>query len=140
MEYFCFKGDGLWTSQDDALIAQAATELESLGLAARSDVIDGVVIRMPKAYPIYDATYKGHISTVREFIDPIVNLHTVGRNGMHQYNNQDHSMRAAMLCVANMQGASHDPWDINTGFEYHEEQRLHSTAESPAFGSPRAKG
>src|SRR5216110_1035958 len=83
-------------------------ELESLGLAARSDVIDGVVSRMPKAYPIYDATYKGHISTVREFIDPIVNLHTVGRNGMHQYNNQDHSMRAAMLCVANMRGASHD--------------------------------
>ena len=70
---------------------------------------------MPKAYPIYDAAYKDHLSAIREFIDPIPNLHTVGRNGMHQYNNQDHSMLAAMLTVANMQGASYDPWDTNTG-------------------------
>jgi hypothetical protein len=79
---------------------------------------------MPKAYPIYDAAYKGHLAAVRECLDPIANLHTVGRNGMHQYNNQDHSMLAAMLTAANMQGASYDPWDTNTGFEYHEEQRL----------------
>ena len=124
MEYFCFEGDNLWESADAELIERASTELEALGLASRSDVVDGVVIRMPKAYPIYDSTYKGHLSTVREFIDPISNLHTVGRNGMHQYNNQDHSMLAAMLSVANMQGASHDPWDTNPGLEYHEEQRL----------------
>jgi protoporphyrinogen oxidase len=124
MEYFCFKGDGLWQSTDEALIARASLELEALALGRRSDVVDGTVIRMPKAYPIYDSTYKRHLSTVREFIDPIANLHTVGRNGMHQYNNQDHSMLAAMLSVANMQGASYDPWDTNTGFEYHEEQRL----------------
>jgi protoporphyrinogen oxidase len=128
MEYFCFKGDGLWESSDDALIALAAAELDALGLGNSADVVDGTVIRMPKAYPIYDAAYKDHLSVVREFLDPIPNLHTVGRNGMHQYNNQDHSMLAAMLSVANMQGASFDPWDTNTGFEYHEEQRLETSA------------
>ena len=124
MEYFCFKGDELWESKDEELIERASTELEALGLASQSDVVDGVVIRMPKAYPIYDSTYKDNLSAVREFIDPISNLHTVGRNGMHQYNNQDHSMLAAMMSVANMHGASHDPWHTNTGLEYHEEQRL----------------
>jgi protoporphyrinogen oxidase len=124
MEYFCFKGDGLWESSDEALIAQGAAELEALGLGRRADVVDGTVIRMPKAYPIYDSVYKAHLSTIREFVDPIANLHTVGRNGMHQYNNQDHSMLAAMLTVANMQGASYDPWETNTGYEYHEEQRI----------------
>jgi protoporphyrinogen oxidase len=124
MEYFCFKSDGLWNRKDEELIAQGAAELETLGLGRRSDVVDGTVLRMPKAYPIYDAAYKGHLAAVRECLDPIANLHTVGRNGMHQYNNQDHSMLAAMLTAANMQGASYDPWDTNTGFEYHEEQRL----------------
>ena len=85
---------------------------------------DGTVIRMPKAYPIYDATYRSHLQTVREYIDPIPNFHTVGRNGMHMYNNQDHSMLTAMMAVWNMQGASHDIWEVNTDFEYHEEQRL----------------
>jgi protoporphyrinogen oxidase len=124
MEYFCFKGDGLWTSPDADLVAQASRELELLGLARASDVIDGAVIRMPKAYPIYDAAYRGHLDVVRTFIDPIANLHTVGRNGMHKYNNQDHSMLSAMLAVENMRGASHDLWAINTDFDYHEEQRL----------------
>jgi protoporphyrinogen oxidase len=135
MEYFCFKGDGLWESSDEALIAQAAAELDALGLGKRADVVDGTVIRMPKAYPIYDAAYKDHLSAIREFLDSIPNLHTVGRNGMHQYNNQDHSMLAAMLSVANMQGASFDPWDANTGFEYHEEQRLETSAPRPERAS-----
>jgi protoporphyrinogen oxidase len=120
MEYFCFKGDRLWESSDDALIEQATAELDALGLAARADVIDGTVIRMPKAYPIYDAAYKGHLTTIRSFIDPISNLHTVGRNGMHKYNNQDHSMLSAILTVENMQGASHDVWNTNTDADYHE--------------------
>ena len=124
MEYFCFKGDGLWETTDAELIEQAGRELEALGLARQSNVIDGCVIRMPKAYPIYDAAYRGHLNTVRDFIDPIRNLHTVGRNGMHKYNNQDHSMLAAMMAVANMQGASHDVWEVNTDFDYHEEQQL----------------
>jgi protoporphyrinogen oxidase len=124
MEYFCFKGDGLWESTDEALIAQASMELEQLGLAHKADVVDGTVIRIPKAYPIYDASYRQHLDTVRAFIDPIPNLHTVGRNGMHKYNNQDHSMLAAMMAVANMQGANYDIWAVNTDFDYHEEQKL----------------
>jgi protoporphyrinogen oxidase len=129
MEYFCFKGDGLWTSSDADLVAQASRELETLGLARAGDVVDGAVIRMPKAYPIYDAAYRGHLDTIRTFIDPIANLHTVGRNGMHKYNNQDHSMLSAMLAVENMRGASHDLWAINTDFDYHEEQRVETDRE-----------
>ena len=124
LEYFCFKGDGLWSAPDEDLLARAARELEQLGLASASDVEDGAVIRMPKAYPIYDSAYRGHLDVVRSFIDPVANLHTVGRNGMHKYNNQDHSMLTAMMAVWNMQGASHDVWDVNTDFEYHEEQRV----------------
>lgn len=134
MEYFCFKGDGLWDSSDADLIAQAARELEQLGLAKAADVKDGAVIRMPKAYPIYDSKYRGHLDGVRAFIDPLRNLHTVGRNGMHKYNNQDHSMLTAMMAVMNMQGASHDIWEVNTDFEYHEEQKI-ETAGSGAAGS-----
>ncbi len=134
MEYFCFKGDGLWDSSDADLIAQAARELEQLGLAKAADVKDGAVIRMPKAYPIYDSKYRGHLDGVRAHIDPIRNLHTVGRNGMHKYNNQDHSMLTAMMAVMNMQGASHDIWEVNTDFEYHEEQKI-ETAGSGVSGS-----
>ena len=124
LEYFCFKGDGLWESSDADLIAQAVRELEVLNIAQASDVEDGAVIRMPKAYPIYDAMYREHLDNIRDFIDPIPNLHTVGRNGMHKYNNQDHSMLTAMMALWNMAGASHDLWAVNTDFEYHEEQRL----------------
>lgn len=130
LEYFCFEGDGLWESSDADLIAQGARELEELGLARASDVVDGTVIRMPKAYPIYDGEYRGHVDTVRSCIDAIPNLHTVGRNGMHKYNNQDHSMLTAMMTVWNMQGATHDVWAVNTDYEYHEEQRLEPPAEA----------
>ncbi|MBA2260855.1 MAG: NAD(P)/FAD-dependent oxidoreductase [Acidobacteria bacterium] len=135
LEYFCFKGDGLWESRDADLIAQASRELQQLGLASASDVEDGAVIRMPKAYPIYDAHYRGHLETIRQFIDPVANLHTVGRNGMHKYNNQDHSMLTAMMAVWNMQGASHDIWAVNTDFEYHEEQKLESSSPRPLQAS-----
>ena len=128
MEYFCFEGDGLWSARDEDLIAQAGRELEQLGLAQQSSIVDGTVIRMPKAYPIYDASYRAHLMKVREFVDAIQNLHTVGRNGMHKYNNQDHSMLAAMLTVSNMQGGSYDVWDINTDMDYHEEQKLEATS------------
>jgi protoporphyrinogen oxidase len=123
-EYFCFEGDGLWQSSDEQLIDLAKRELEHLGLASASEVEDGVVVRMPKAYPIYDSSYHAHLDTIRRFIDPISNLHTVGRNGMHKYNNQDHSMLTAMMTLWNMQGASHDVWSVNTDFDYHEEQTI----------------
>jgi protoporphyrinogen oxidase len=124
LEYFCFEGDGMWTMDDAALIELATRELATLGLAPGAQVEDGAVVRMPKAYPIYDAEYREHLSGVRSCIDPISNLHTVGRNGMHKYNNQDHSMLTAMFAVENMKGASHDVWAVNTDFEYHEEQRV----------------
>jgi protoporphyrinogen oxidase len=124
MEYFCFKGDGLWEMADADLIALASKELGALGLGDPKWVVDGTVVRMPKAYPIYDASYRAHLDRVRTYIDPIPNLHPVGRNGMHKYNNQDHSMLTAMMVVWNMQGAQHDVWSVNTDFEYHEEQRV----------------
>ena len=129
LEYFCFKGDGLWESDDEGLIRQASGELEQLGLAAVDEVIDGTVLRMPKAYPIYDSMYRRHLDTLRSFIDPITNLHTVGRNGMHKYNNQDHSMLTALLALQNMQGASYDIWSVNTDFDYHEEQQVETSHE-----------
>jgi protoporphyrinogen oxidase len=124
LEYFCFEGDGTWETPDAQLIAEGAREIEQLGLARAADVRDGTVIRMPKAYPIYDGSYRAHLDLIRDFIDRIPNLHTVGRNGMHKYNNQDHSMLTAMMAVWNMQGASHDIWAVNTDYEYHEEQKL----------------
>jgi protoporphyrinogen oxidase len=130
MEYFCFKGDGLWESSDEALIALATGELRELGLVGGHAVVDGTVVRMAKAYPIYDAHYHDNVNAVRACVDPIPNLHTIGRNGMHKYNNQDHSMYSAMLTVANMYGAKHDVWSVNTDFEYHEEQRLELPAST----------
>ena len=124
MEYFCFEGDSLWVLDDAGLIELATSELRKLGIASGAQVIDGTVVRMRKAYPIYNSSYRTNLETIRRHIDPIANLHTVGRNGMHKYNNQDHSMYTAMLAVENMQGASHDLWEVNTDLEYHEEQRL----------------
>jgi len=135
LEYFCFEGDGLWSAPDEELIELAKKEIAQLGLADPSKVIDGTVVRQQKAYPVYDSAYAEHLENVRRYIDPIPNLHTVGRNGMHKYNNQDHSMLTAMMAVANMRGASHDVWSVNTDFEYHEEQKLEadtSKGEPPA--------
>ena len=87
---------------------------------------------MPKAYPIYDSVYADHLQRVRCYVDPISNLHLIGRNGMHKYNNQDHSMLTAMMTVWNMNGEHHDVWSVNTDFEYHEEQRLEGAKPAPA--------
>jgi protoporphyrinogen oxidase len=135
LEYFCFEGDKLWTSSEAELIELASRELAELGLARGARIVDGTVVRMPKAYPIYDSVYRECLDRVREFIDPIGNLHTVGRNGMHKYNNQDHSMLTAMMAVWNMQGAEHDIWSVNTDFEYHEEQRLEPPAPARAVAA-----
>ncbi len=130
LEYFCFAGDGLWTTPDEELIRLATKELGELGLADPALVVDGTVVRMPKAYPIYDGEYRGHLDVIRGHIDPIRNLHPCGRNGMHKYNNQDHSMLTSMMTVWNMLGAEHDIWSVNTDFEYHEEQRLDRPARA----------
>lgn len=121
LEYFCFEGDDLWTTPDADLIELGAKELGILGLVNPQDVEDGAVVRMPKAYPVYDSKYAEAIQIIRNFLDKIENLHLVGRNGMHKYNNQDHSMLTAMLTVKNILGANYDVWDVNVEQEYHEE-------------------
>ena len=121
LEYFCFVGYCLWNTPDDDLIALATKELCSLGLADPEDIEDGSVVRMPKAYPVYDGIYAESVSRIREFVESLGNLYLVGRNGMHKYNNQDHSMLTAMLAVKNILGANYDVWEVNVDEEYHEE-------------------
>lgn len=121
MEYFCQYGDALWTSDDAALIRQAASELETLGLASATAVVDGTVIRQPKAYPVYDGEYRESLDMIRGWLAAFKNLQVVGRNGMHRYNNQDHSMLTAMLAVKNVLGANNDLWSVNVEKEYHED-------------------
>ena len=121
LEYFCFEGDGLWTMSDSDLIELGKKELGILGLVNPADIEDGSVVRMPKAYPVYDGTYAEALRVVREFLNEVPNLQLVGRNGMHKYNNQDHSMLTAMLAVKNILGANYDLWQVNAEQEYHEE-------------------
>jgi len=121
LEYFVFEGDELWNASDDDLIEQGKRELEYLGLAKAVDVEIGFVFRMPKAYPYYDSHYQANVKTIAEYLkNHASNVHLIGRNGMHKYNNQDHSMFTAMLTVDNIYGGSHDVWNVNVEEEYHE--------------------
>jgi protoporphyrinogen oxidase len=123
LEYFCFEHDGVWDAKDEDLIKQAERELLQIGLAKPGDVLDGTVVRQKKAYPVYDDHYAAHVETIREELESrYPNLHLVGRNGMHKYNNQDHAMMTAMLCVENILADTqlYDLWDVNSDAEYHE--------------------
>ena len=123
LEYFCFEGDGLWNSPDADLIARGKQELAQIGLAKPEDVVDGCVVRQRKAYPVYDDDYARHVATIREELQRnYPHLHLVGRNGMHKYNNQDHAMMTAMLCVKNILAGEplFDLWQVNQDAEYHE--------------------
>jgi protoporphyrinogen oxidase len=120
MEYFCFEGDHLWTSTDYDLAQLAIREAVQIGLIKQGEVRDAFVVRMPKAYPIYDQEYQAHVNTIKEWVCQFANLQPVGRNGMHHYNNQDHSMMTAMLAARNIQGQHYDCWAVNTEAEYHE--------------------
>jgi protoporphyrinogen oxidase len=123
LEYFCFEGDGLWTSSDQELIELAKNELALIGLARPEDIIDGCVVRQRKAYPVYDDAYATNVETIRaELEGRFPTLHLVGRNGMHKYNNQDHAMMTAMLCVENILAGRkvYDLWRVNQDAEYHE--------------------
>ena len=125
LEYFCFETDPAWSAPDHDLVATAAAELETLGLGSVEDVIDGVVVRYPKAYPIYDSAFDASIKRLRSWMSTTCpGLHPVGRNGMHRYNNQDHSMMTAMLTVENIlaDDVHFDPWLVNEDAEYHEER------------------
>jgi protoporphyrinogen oxidase len=120
MEYFCNVGDELWTKDDKALIEQARQELGVIGLADPADIEDGIVIRQPHAYPVYDSEYHDARDIIRSYIDSLENLQSIGRNGLHRYDNQDHAMLSAILAVRNIMGESNDLWTVNTEKEYHE--------------------
>jgi protoporphyrinogen oxidase len=124
LEFFVFEGDDMWTKADEDLIEQATAELEKLGLVREGAVEGGHVVRMPKAYPTYDQYYKRNVDIMREWLaGHATNVYPVGRNGMHRYNNQDHSMMTAMLTVENiLDGSTHDVWSVNVEEEYHEEK------------------
>jgi protoporphyrinogen oxidase len=124
LEYFVFEGDDVWEMDDESLIALGTDELSRLGLVDSSQVERGFVVRMPKAYPVYDEGYQAAVEKIKAWLESEVpNVHAVGRNGMHKYNNQDHSMYTAMLTVENIvQGSHHDIWSVNVEEEYHEEK------------------
>src|SRR5881398_2121622 len=134
LEYFCFAGDDLWTMNDDDLVELAAKELEQLGLAPRTKVERGFATRVPKAYPIYDADYASRVAVIRSWLEGIENQQQVGRNGLHRYNNSDHSMLTAMRAVDNLvDGMEHDIWAVNADSVYHE---THSEDEHPYRAAP----
>ena len=142
VEYFCNEGDRLWTQSDAEMKDLAVKELVCLGIIRRSALVDSVVLRMPKAYPAYFGTY-ARFNEIRQFLDRFENLFLIGRNGMHRYNNQDHSMLTAMTAVDNIIAGRKDKaniWDVNTEMEYHE---VRSTSEEtsacqhpPSYSEP----
>lgn len=140
LEYFCFQGDELWEMNDEALVELATQELVRLGLADRERVRQGYVVRVPKAYPMYDVDYVQRVELIRGWVDRIENLQQVGRNGLHRYNNSDHSMLTAIRAVENLvRGSSHDLWAVNVESVYHEqadEQPYCAAPETPAMREP----
>jgi protoporphyrinogen oxidase len=137
MEYFCFEGDELWNKDDDELVRFATREIQQLGLARADKVKFGFVARVHKAYPIYDAEYGERLETIKGWLETVPNLIQVGRNGLHRYNNSDHSMLTAMRAVDNiLLGAHHDIWAVNAESVYHEE---HEEEEQPYITAPETK-
>jgi protoporphyrinogen oxidase len=131
VEYFCYEGDELWSLPDDEMARLAARELAKIGIIEEQDVLDSTVLHMPKTYPAYFGSY-ARFDELRDYLLHYRNLFLVGRNGMHKYNNQDHSMLTAMTAVDNILEGRLDQsniWAVNTEAEYHEEK---STAESSA--------
>jgi protoporphyrinogen oxidase len=134
LEYFCFEGDDLWTMSDDDLVALATKELETLNLAPAGKVRRGYVVRVPKAYPMYDEDYSERVDVIKGWLGELTNLQQVGRNGLHRYNNSDHSMLSAMRAVENvLTGTKHDIWAVNVESAYHEE---HQEPEQPYKSAP----
>jgi protoporphyrinogen oxidase len=121
LEYFCFEGDSLWRLPDRELIELGKKEVAELGLADAAAIIDGTVLRVQKAYPVYDRSYERALAAARELESAMPNLQLVGRNGMHRYNNQDHSMLTGILAARNIMGGDHDLWSVNADADYQEQ-------------------
>lgn len=130
-EYFCSQNDGFWKKSDEEILVVAKDELEKLGLARASEVSDGCVVRAEKAYPVYDFEYRENVEIIRNGLEEIENLQVIGRNGMHKYNNQDHSMFTGILAARNVNGGKHDVWHVNTDAEYHEEHNEQTGRRMP---------
>ena len=125
VEYFCFRGDEIWEMSDDRAVELAKQELAAIGLIDPEKVVDGVKVLVPKAYPMYDVNYEDAVATIREYLERFENLETCGRNGLHRYNNQDHSMWTALLATSNVvDGTQHDIWAVNTEAEYLEDGKV----------------
>jgi len=125
VEYFCFRGDEIWEMPSADAVELAKSELASIGLLDPDKVVDGVKVLVPKAYPIYDREFAAAVEVIRDYLATFENLQTCGRNGLHRYNNQDHSMWTAILATLNLvDGAQHDVWTVNTEAEYLEEGQL----------------
>lgn len=122
LEYFCNVGDDIWNMPTEDLIELGKRELEQIGLAHAADVEDGTVFRQPKAYPVYTGDYRAHLRLIKNYLDSFDNLQTIGRNGLHRYNNQDHSMLTGILAARNVQGENHDVWQVNVEPTYLEEE------------------
>jgi protoporphyrinogen oxidase len=132
LEYFCFEHSGLWNFADEQLETLGREEIVQLGLARAEDIVDSHVVRQRKAYPVYDDEYSENVALIRKELERrFPTLHLIGRNGMHKYNNQDHSMMTAMLCVKNILAGKrlYDLWKVNEDAEYHESGE-HSAAAS----------
>jgi protoporphyrinogen oxidase len=138
MEYFCSEGDELWEMDDQDLIQLASQEVVNLGLLDNiQKVEDGTVIREKKAYPVYDGEYQEHLQVIQAYLDTFENLQSVGRNGMHRYNNQDHSMLSALLAAENIMGSNHNVWKVNTERSYHEDFMVKPKEEFVSSSFPR---
>jgi protoporphyrinogen oxidase len=133
LEYFCTEGDDLWSLSDEQLLELGRREIGALGLAGGRLIQDGTVVRVRKAYPVYDERYKRGLDAIRGFLPSLPNLQLVGRNGQHCYNNQDHSMLAGVLAARNVLGANIDLWDLNTDQDYQEEGDSVTDAELEAL-------
>jgi protoporphyrinogen oxidase len=132
LEYFCTEGDELWRTNDAELVELGKREAEYVGLLQASDVVDGCVFRVPKSYPIYDSSFRKQLTTVREFVAQLENLQTIGRNGLHRYDNQDHAMLTGVWAARNiMFGEGHNVWSVNTEEEYHEQIRSEVYRDEP---------
>jgi protoporphyrinogen oxidase len=131
LEYFLWDHDKEWGWSNDRLIELGIQECASINMIEPDEVEDGTVVRMKKAYPVYDRQYQDSLAIIRRYLESIPNLQTVGRNGLHRYNNQDHSMLTAVYAARNVVGEQHDVWSVNTEMEYHEEERVKTSVAKP---------
>lgn len=134
LEYFLWQKDDEWTWSNDRLIDLGIKECAQIGLIQPDEVEDGTVVRMKKAYPVYDQDYQNRVDVIRNYLETIPNLQTVGRNGLHRYNNQDHSMLTGVYAARNVVGEKNDVWAVNTEQDYHEEVRETETSHVKTMG------